>query len=84
MNARDLALIGSYDYRLIAVSVVIAIAASYVALDLGGRVTAARRVLIADDHAILSRGLKEILVRELAGAGCGEAEDARPRGAGGE
>jgi two-component system invasion response regulator UvrY len=35
------------------------------------------RILIADDHAILRRGLKEILVRELEGAVCGEAEDAR-------
>lgn len=34
------------------------------------------RVLIADDHAILRRGLKEILVRDLEGAICGEAEDA--------
>src|SRR6266849_4426002 len=35
------------------------------------------KVLIADDHAILRRGLKEILVRELEGAVCGEAEDAQ-------
>jgi DNA-binding NarL/FixJ family response regulator len=34
------------------------------------------RVLIADDHAILRRGLCEILVRELPGVVCGEAEDA--------
>ena len=34
------------------------------------------RVLIADDHAILRRGLKEILVRDLEGAVCGEAKDA--------
>jgi DNA-binding NarL/FixJ family response regulator len=34
------------------------------------------RILIADDHAILRRGLKEILVRELEGAVCGEANDA--------
>lgn len=34
------------------------------------------RVLIADDHAILRRGLKEILVREMAGVVCGEAKDA--------
>ena len=34
------------------------------------------RVLISDDHAILRRGLKEILMRELAGAVCGEAENA--------
>ena len=34
-------------------------------------------VLIADDHAILRGGLKEILVKELGGAVCGEAMDAR-------
>jgi len=34
-------------------------------------------VLIADDHAILRRGLKEILVRELDGVSCGEAESAQ-------
>src|ERR1700719_2162444 len=36
------ALIGSYDYRLVALSVLIAMLASYAALDLGGRVTASR------------------------------------------
>jgi two-component system sensor histidine kinase/response regulator len=35
-------LIGSYDYRLVALSVVIAILAAYAALDLAGRVTATR------------------------------------------
>jgi len=35
-------LVGFYDYRLVALSVFIAISASYSALDLGGRVTAAR------------------------------------------
>lgn len=35
------------------------------------------RILIADDHAILRRGLKEILERELEGAVCGEAADAQ-------
>jgi len=35
------------------------------------------RILIADDHAILRRGLKEILVRELQDVFCGEAEDAQ-------
>jgi two-component system invasion response regulator UvrY len=35
------------------------------------------RVLIADDHAILRRGLKEILLRELEGTVCGEAENAQ-------
>jgi len=34
------------------------------------------RVLIADDHAIVRRGLKEILEHEFAGAICGEAKDA--------
>jgi len=36
----------------------------------------ATRILIADDHAIVRRGLKEILSRELEGVVCGEAEDA--------
>src|SRR5580692_3568724 len=35
-------LVGSYDYRLVALSVTIAMLASYAALDLGGRVTASR------------------------------------------
>jgi DNA-binding NarL/FixJ family response regulator len=35
------------------------------------------KVLIADDHAILRRGLKEILMRELDGVTCGEAESAQ-------
>ncbi len=33
------------------------------------------RILIADDHAILRRGLKEILMRELDGVTWGEAEN---------
>ncbi|HVB58298.1 MAG TPA: MHYT domain-containing protein [Candidatus Acidoferrales bacterium] len=37
-----IAFVGWYDYRLVALSVVIAIFASYAALDLAGRVTAAR------------------------------------------
>jgi two-component system, NarL family, invasion response regulator UvrY len=35
------------------------------------------RILIADDHPILRRGLKEILARELQGAICGEAGNAQ-------
>ncbi|HME01087.1 MAG TPA: response regulator transcription factor [Terriglobia bacterium] len=35
------------------------------------------RVLIADDHAILRRGLIEILTREFKDAVCGEAENAQ-------
>jgi DNA-binding NarL/FixJ family response regulator len=34
-------------------------------------------VLIADDHPIVRRGLKETLERELEGAACGEAENAQ-------
>src|ERR1700687_5307150 len=33
---------GSYDYRLVALSVLVAILASYTALDLGARVTSSR------------------------------------------
>jgi NO-binding membrane sensor protein with MHYT domain len=36
------ALVGSYDHHLVALSVLIAMVASYAALDLAGRVTAAR------------------------------------------
>ena len=35
------------------------------------------RILIADDHAILRRGLMEILMREFPDAVCGEAENAQ-------
>ena len=35
------------------------------------------RILIADDHAIVRRGLVEILKRELGDALCGEAENAQ-------
>jgi two-component system, NarL family, invasion response regulator UvrY len=35
------------------------------------------RVLIVDDHPVVRRGLKEILVRELEGTVCGEAKDAQ-------
>src|SRR6267154_326108 len=42
MTASDQALVSSYDYRLVALSVVIAILAAYAALDLAGRVTSAR------------------------------------------
>jgi two-component system, NarL family, invasion response regulator UvrY len=35
------------------------------------------KILIADDHAILRRGLREILARDLGDAVCGEAEDAQ-------
>lgn len=35
------------------------------------------RILIADDHPLLRRGLKDLLVREIEGAVCGEARDAQ-------
>lgn len=35
------------------------------------------RILIADDHAILRRGLREILAREIKEVACGEAENAQ-------
>jgi two-component system invasion response regulator UvrY len=35
------------------------------------------RVLITDDHAVVRSGLKEIVMRELPDAVCGEAEDAQ-------
>src|SRR5260370_8543173 len=42
MDAQGPMLIGFYDYRMVVVSVLIAIFAAYAALDLAGRVTAAR------------------------------------------
>ncbi|MDQ1389395.1 MAG: hypothetical protein QOF56_2849, partial [Acidobacteriaceae bacterium] len=42
MIPSDQTLVGSYDYRLVALSVVIAIVAAYAALDLAGRVTSAQ------------------------------------------
>ena len=42
MASPDLVMAGSYDYQLVALSVLIAVLASYAALDLAGRVTAAR------------------------------------------
>ena len=42
MNSPDLVMAGSYNYGLVALSILIAITASYAALDLAGRVTAAR------------------------------------------
>jgi PAS domain S-box-containing protein len=42
MSQIGMPLVGSYDYRIVALSIFIAISASYAAFDLGGRVTAAR------------------------------------------
>jgi two-component system sensor histidine kinase/response regulator len=42
MNSPEVAMAGHYDYRLVVVSVLIAVMASYAALDLAGRVTSAR------------------------------------------
>jgi len=54
-------LVGFYDYRLVAVSIFIAISASYMALDLGGRVTAAhgwlRSAWLAGGAAAMGLGI---------------------------
>src|SRR5438445_8775199 len=42
MTSPDMVLVGSYDYRLVVLSVLIAILASYAALDLAGRVTSSQ------------------------------------------
>src|SRR6266705_1383976 len=42
MTSPDMVLVGSFDYRLVFLSVLIAILASYAALDLAGRVTSAQ------------------------------------------
>src|SRR6266576_6558005 len=42
MTSSDIVLASSYDYPLVALSVIIAVLASYAALDLAGRVTSAR------------------------------------------
>ena len=42
MTSPEIVMVGSYDYRLVVLSVVIAVVASYAALDLAGRVTSAR------------------------------------------
>ena len=44
LNGQGLFLKGSYDYRLVAVSILIAILAAYASLDLAGRITAARGI----------------------------------------
>src|ERR1700690_242553 len=44
MHAPELAMSGYYDYRLVVVSVLLAVMASYAAMDLAGRVTSTRGV----------------------------------------
>ena len=61
MTLSDLAMFGSYGYRLVALSVVIAVGASYAALDLVGRVTATRgrtrRVWLAGGATTIGLGI---------------------------
>ena len=61
MTTGQPALIGSYNYFLVALSVVIAILASYTALDLAGRVTAAsgwlRQIWLAGGAAAMGFGI---------------------------
>src|SRR5919106_6935682 len=66
----DLVLIGSCDYRVVALSIVIAVLGSYAALDLGERVTAARngarleftRLFGYTPQKTLGRRLSELIV----------------------
>jgi two-component system sensor histidine kinase/response regulator len=61
MVLSNTALVGAYDYRLVALSVLIAMLASYAALDLGGRVTAerglARRLWLTGGSVIMGLGI---------------------------
>jgi two-component system, sensor histidine kinase and response regulator len=61
MTTGQPAMTGSYDYFLVALSVVIAILASYTALDLAGRVTAAsgwlRKIWLAGGAAAMGFGI---------------------------
>ena len=61
MVLSTVALAGTYDYRLVALSILIAMLASYAALDLGGRVTAARgrarRIWLTGGSAIMGLGI---------------------------
>ena len=61
MHSADAMLAGTYDYRLVALSVIIAICASYTALDLAGRVMAAgggsRRVWLAGGATVMGLGI---------------------------
>jgi two-component system sensor histidine kinase/response regulator len=61
MVLSTVALAGTYDYRLVALSILIAMLASYAALDLGGRVTAARgwarRIWLTGGSATMGLGI---------------------------
>lgn len=61
IGASKTALVGTYDHGLVALSVLIAIVASYAALDLGGRVTAAqgrlKRIWLAGGSATMGLGI---------------------------
>ena len=61
MSEIGIPLVGFYDYRLVALSIFIAISASYSALDLGGRITAAsgwsRSAWLAGGAAAMGLGI---------------------------
>jgi two-component system, sensor histidine kinase and response regulator len=61
MVSPDLALASSYDYRLVALSVVISVLASYAALDLAGRITSTsgsvRRLWLSGGAAAMGIGI---------------------------
>ena len=61
MNSPEVAMAGSYDYRLVVTSVLIAVMASYAALDLAGRVTSAcgvaRRIWLSGGAVAMGTGI---------------------------
>ncbi len=88
MISPELVMVGSYDYRLVALSVVIAVLASYAALDLAGRVTASRGSLrfiwlmggaIAMGHPIGASGAR-VLVTLLYAPSCCKSTGLRADG----
>jgi hypothetical protein len=78
MHVPALAMAGAYDYRLVVVSVLIAMMASYAALDLAGRVMSARGVA----RTFRSRSARLSCSLRLSGcfaAVCRQAYPPKPR-----
>ena len=47
MSSHEIAVVSSYDYRLVALSILISLLASYAALEIAGRVSSARGMVRA-------------------------------------